>query len=305
MPETAGHHVPVRGTQSFVGVMSAVWKRPSLTGFEVLWRWLVGGPVVVLVAWEAMRIQRIVPVDTSALEAMTVFKPVDAAQTLSLVASALLPAILHVALWLAPLGLIAWAVVAAFGRTYVLRRLDSQLVPKPGALLVLGGLRIVVLLAVYGVWFWGVQFAGQAAVTGPVVHGGEPNLVLYAAMLICGTLALFVAWAATGWLLDIAPVLAMIRGIGAMESLRQAWKLGPLRGKLVEINLVMGIIRIALLVLALVFSACPLPFESVATQDFLVHWSMGVGVLYLLASDYFHVVRTAAYISLCRVYEVA
>jgi hypothetical protein len=305
VPETAGHHVPVRGTQSFVGVMAAVWKRPLLTGFEVLWRWLVGIPVVALVAWETMRIERVVPVDTRALEAMTVFKPVDAAQTLSLVASALLPAILHVALWLVPLALIAWAVVAAFGRTHVLRRLDPQLVPKPGTLLILGSLRIVVLLAVYGVWYWGVQFAGQTAVTGPVTHGGEPNLVLYAAMLICGTLALFVAWAATGWLLDIAPVLAMIRGIGAMESLRQAWKLGPLRGKLVEINLVMGIVRIALLVLALVFSACPLPFESVATQDFLVHWSMGVGVLYLLASDYFHVVRTAAYVSLCRVYEVA
>ena len=37
---------PVRGTQSFVGVMTAVWRRPSLAGLEIAWRWLVG--VVVL-----------------------------------------------------------------------------------------------------------------------------------------------------------------------------------------------------------------------------------------------------------------
>ena len=45
--------------------------------------------------------------------------------------------------------------------------------------------------------------------------------------------------------------------------------------KLVEINLVMGIVKIALMVLALVFSACPLPFESVATPEFLTWWWMG------------------------------
>jgi hypothetical protein len=295
----------IRGTQSFVGVMSAVWKRPALTGFEVLWRWLVGAPLVAVIVWQGMRIWNTVPVDTHALAEMTVFRPVDAAGTLSTAASALWPAVAQIALWLVPIALVAWIVVSAFGRTHVMRRLDTQLMPRPWVLLVLGGLRIFVLLAVYALWYGGVRLAGQWAVTGPTSQGGEPNLVLYAAMLICGTLALFVAWAASGWLFDIAPVLAMLRGIGVVDSLRQAARLGPLRGKLIEINLVMGIVKIALIVLAMVFSACPLPFESVATQGFLVRWSIGVGVLYLLASDYFHVVRTAAYVSLCRVYEEA
>jgi hypothetical protein len=77
--------------------------------------------------------------------------------------------------------------------------------------------------------------------------------------------------------------------------LRAAVRLGPLRAKLVEINLVMGIVKVALVVLALVFSSCPLPFESVESQTFLMWWWTGVGVLYLIASDYFHVVRSAAY----------
>ena len=255
--------------------------------------------------WEALRIGNAVPLDTHALAAMTVFKPVDAVGTLSAAMSSLLPAVTQIARWFVPLALVGWMIVSAFGRTIVMRRLDTQLVPRPWTLFVLGALRIFILLVVYGLWYGGVQLAGRWAVMGPISQGGEPNLVLYAALLICGTLALFVAWAASGWLFDIAPVLAMLRGLGVVGSLLQAGRLGPLRGKLIEINLVMGIVRIALIVLAMVFSACPLPFESVETQEFLVNWSIGVALLYLLASDYFHVVRAAAYVSLCRVYEEA
>jgi len=82
-------------------------------------------------------------------------------------------------------------------------------------------------------------------------------------------------------------------------------RLGPLRGKLVEINLVMGIVKIALIVLAMVFSACPLPFESVTTPEFLAWWWAGVTVLYLVASDFFHVARLVGYLELWRTYESA
>ena len=80
------------------------------------------------------------------------------------------------------------------------------------------------------------------------------------------------------------------------QSLRAATD-GAAAGKLFEINLVMGIVKIALVVLAMVFSATPLPFETYATQTFLLGWWAGVTVLYLLASDFFHVVRAAAYLA--------
>ena len=76
-----------------------------------------------------------------------------------------------------------------------------------------------------------------------------------------------------------------------------------MRGKLIEINMVMNIVRIALIVLAMVFSASPLPFSSVETQTFLTCWWAGVGLVYLGMSDYFHVVRSAAYLSLWRAYD--
>jgi hypothetical protein len=88
-----------------------------------------------------------------------------------------------------------------------------------------------------------------------------------------------------------------------LASLRGAVHSGRLRAKLVEINLVMGIVKVSLIVLGMVFSACPLPFASVESRTFLVWWTIGVGVLYLVASDYFHVVRVAAYQALYQVYE--
>ena len=71
--------------------------------------------------------------------------------------------------------------------------------------------------------------------------------------------------------------------------------------QLIETNLVMGITKVALLVLAMVFSACPLPFASVETQEFLTCWWIGVGVWWLVASDYFHVVRNVETLRLLRV----
>jgi hypothetical protein len=65
----------------------------------------------------------------------------------------------------------------------------------------------------------------------------------------------------------------------------------------------MGIVKIALIVLALVFSACPLPFESVATPAFMAWWYVGVTVIYLIASDFFHVVHLVAYLQLWQVYD--
>jgi hypothetical protein len=133
--------------------------------------------------------------------------------------------------------------------------------------------------------------------------GGEPNLVGYFSLVIVATLGLFTLWAVVSWALSVAPLLAMLKGLGVGGSLAAAFRLGPLKSKLVEINLVMGIVKIALIVLAMVFSATPLPFESVTTPEFLFWWWAGVTVLYFLGSDFFHVARQVAYLQLWRAYE--
>ena len=162
---------------------------------------------------------------------------------------------------------------------------------------------MVALLGSFLVWFWGMEWAAGVTVTGPIATGGEPNLVGYFALAIVGTLGLFMLWAVVSWALSVAPLLAMLRGLGVGGSLAAAFRVGPVRSKLVEINLVMGIVKIALIVLALVFSASPLPFESVTTPEFLFWWWLLVTGVYFVASDFFHVARQVAYLQLWRAYE--
>jgi hypothetical protein len=293
----------VRGTQSFVHTLSECWRRPSLTALEVLWRWLFGIPALLLLWHEAVKILNATPVDIAALRRMTVVDPMGSAETIAQALAVLVPPVWQVAVWLVPLLLVGWVVVSSLGRTVLLRRTDGRLHARPMTLMVLQALRIVALAGSFVVWFLCVQWVGRVTILGQLSVGGEPNLVGYFALVIVATLGLFTLWAVVSWVLSVAPLLAMLRGLGVGESLAAAFRLGPLKGKLVEINLVMGIVKIALIVLAMVFSATPLPFENVTTPEFLLWWWVGVTVLYLLASDFFHVARLVAYLELWRAYE--
>jgi hypothetical protein len=215
----------------------------------------------------------------------------------------LTPAVLPVLLWLVPLALVLRTAAVSFERAALLRRLDVQAQPKRGVLFVLSALRTGALLIALALWLLGVRWANSFTITSPASAGREPNVVLFCAIVVFGTLALFMVWASSIWVLDAAIVFAAERESGAFASIRGALRLGQARSKFVEINLVMGIVKVELIILAMVFSSCPLPFESVESQTFLVYWWVGVGVLYVLASDFFHVVRTAAYLTLYRAYE--
>jgi hypothetical protein len=251
-------------------------------------------------ATQALGVWRKAQIDTTALRQISLLDPMSAAATLTQAAMQLLPPLLRVAEWLAPLLLVAWIVVSSFGRVAVLRRFDAQLHARPATLMLLQAARMAALLGSFALWFVSLQAAAVVALNGPIAAGNEPNLVLYCAIVIVATLGMFTLWAIVSWVFSVAPLLAMLGNLGAAASLAAAFRLGPLRSKLVEINLVMGIVKIALIVLAMVASACPLPFESVATTQFMASWYAGVTVLYLIASDLFHVVRLVAYLELWR-----
>jgi hypothetical protein len=294
---------PVRGTQSFVGVMTEVWRRPSLTGLEIGWRWLVGG-IALYVAAVALGSYGVgVNVDVSGLQNLSVFQPVAAIQSIHALAHSIWGYTIPMLRWMVPSVIVLWLVVAAVGRTVVYRRLDATLQGRRFAVLVLGAIRAGLLAAAWGLWLYGVRLAVRISITGPAARQVEPSIVLFCAMLIVGSLAIYVLWAAVSWPFYLAPLLAMQLGLGPGGALKAAFRSGAVRGKLIEINMVMNIVRIALIVLAMVFSASPLPFSSVETQTFLNCWWGGVGLVYLGMSDYFHVVRSAAYLSLWRAYN--
>ncbi len=305
----------VRGTQSFVHTLSSCWRRPWLTALEVAWRWAVGIPALVLIVWQAKgalleATHGTLDPATLGLDSVLLHDvvgalsadPLGAAGKLSRAAGLVWPGFVHFGIWLLPLLLVAWVVISSLGRTLVLRRADRRLSARPGTLMLLQAIRLTVLWAAFLGWFEAIGWSAGVAINGPIATGQEPNLVLYSALVIVTTLGLFTAWGFVSWVLSMAPLLAMLKNLDARASLRAATKLGPVRGKLVEINLVMGIVKIALIVLAMVFSATPLPFEDVTTPGFLAWWWAGVTLFYLLASDFFHVARLVAYLNLWRAY---
>ncbi len=137
--------VPLRGTQSFVGVMAAIWKRPGLLGLELLWRWSTAAPLLWLAGWAGARALHGVHVDFAALAAMTAFKPVEVGATLEQQGAVLVPVLKPLLRWLVPLALLLWAVAASLGRTAIWRRLYPDLESRYAVLFGLGLLRAVLL----------------------------------------------------------------------------------------------------------------------------------------------------------------
>lgn len=307
----------VRGTQTIVHTLAHCWARPSLTLIEVAWRWAFGIPALLLLWVEGHKLlfaatggtmrAAALGLDSALLSdpvgALT-GRPMEAAEKFAVAGSLLLPGVLRSALWVAPLLLIGWVVFSAVGRDLLLRRADPAMHQRRATLMVLQLLRMVLLAGVLALWYAMLQWSAHYAVTGPIARNEDPNLVLYCALLICSTLGLFVMWATVSWVLFVAPLVAMLQDLGAAASMRAAFHLGPLKAKLVETNLVMGIVKIALLVLLMVFSASPLPFQQQTSSTFLLWWWAGVTVVYLLWSDFFQVVRLVGYLDLWRAYSV-
>ena len=165
-------------------------------------------------------------------------------------------------------------------------------------LILLQLLRISALVAVCVGWYRAIGWAAEATLS-----SAAPNLVAWSAWVICLTLGIFVLWALLSWIFSIAPLLAMLEGTGVCRSLARSLRLGPLTAKLVEVNLVLGIVRLALIVLAMVFSAIPLPFEADMTGTALYAWWALVTLLYLVACDFFQVARLAAFVHFWRLYH--
>jgi hypothetical protein len=285
----------LRGTQSLVHTVADCWSRSSLLALEVAWRWLFGIPALLLAYHEAVRILATTADQLRATEIdqFTLQDPMRGVVMIADAFAVLKAPVLHTLIWLAPLLAIGWSTTSSIGRNLVLRRYDSGVLMKPLQLFALHLLRVIALGGSFIGWFFAIRWAADYALS-----GSEPNLVLYCALVICLSLGIFTFWALLSWIFSIAPLLLLLENCGISASLYRSLRLGPLTGKLVEINLVMGIIKLALIVLAMVFSATPLPFESVMQGPPFYLWWCLVTLLYLAASDFFQVVRLVAFLQL-------
>jgi hypothetical protein len=291
---------PLRGTQSLVGQMGWVFERPSLTAIEVAWRWFFGIPFLFVCWRQARLILAALPLEASGLDAMDAQNPWVAAVQLAHAWALYRPHVAAELRWLLPLAALAWVVVSGLGRSLLLKRLEQSLRFRPGAMIAMQAAWLALFVAT--TWGW-LRLIGWAAAT-HIAVAGEPDLVGFSFWAIFLSLGFFTAWALVSWPVAIAPILMLLEDCSPAQALMRSLRLGkPFTGKLVEINLVMGIVKLALLVLAMVLSAAPLPFSDQLGSGTL-HWiTAGAAIFYLVASDYFQVVRLKGFIEFWKMFR--
>lgn len=291
---------PVRGTQTSVEQMGWVFKRPSLTLLEVAWRWVFGIPMLLICHRQWLQILAVHPLDDSGFTSVDKQNPWIASVQLANVWNYYQPHVLAVLIWLVPIGAVVWAVISGIGRNIVIRRIDSSLPFRPIAMIVLQAAWLVLLCLTFWTWFSCMRWVADTHIS----ISGEPELVGYFIWVITLTLAFFAFFALISWALSIAPLLLLLEKRSVTGALAESVKLGKeFTSKLTEINLVMGIVKLALIVLTMVFSAAPLPFSDQLGPEALRMVNAGAIVFYLVSNDYFQVVRLKGFMEFWRTYR--
>ena len=283
----------IRGTQTIVGQMGWVFARPSLTVLEVLWRWVFGVPVLAVCYLQVQRIFALLPPDATGLSDFDITNPWMSSVKVAVAWDIYRPHVLEVLRWLAPAAALAWIVLSGIGRNLVLKRMERRLPFRPMGMIVLQAAWLAVLGLTCWAWWTSINWAAATHIG----NGSDPDLVGYATWAIFLSLGFFALWAVVSWWVTIAPMLLLLEDRTVLGSLRQSLKLGKaFTGKLVEINMVMGIVKLCLVVLAMVFSAVMLPFANQVGLSTLHEEWLIVSVFYFIASDYFHVARLKGFL---------
>ena len=291
---------PVRGTQSMVRQMGWVFRRPSLTGIEVAWRWIFGAPLLYVCFLQVQKILAALPLDTAGLDSLDITNPWLSAVKVGAAWQMYEPHVARVFAWLGPIAALAWIVLSGVGRNLVLKRMEPVVPLRPVSMMTLQAAWLGVLVLTLWGWWSCLNWAAAR----DIGNGAEPDLVGYFGWVIFLTIGFFAVWAVVSWVVAIAPMLVLLERRSVVSALRESTRLGKaFTSKLIEINLVMGIVTLALCVLALVFSSALVPFaDQIGTSPLEIEW-VAVSIFYFVASDYFQVVRLKQFVEFWRVFR--
>lgn len=230
-----------------------------MTALEVAWRWLFGIPFLAICWMQARKVLSAVPPENAGLTSLNLSNPWLLSIKLATAWEIYEPHALSALRWLAPAAAVAWVVVSALGRNLVMKRMEPRIPFRPIGMAVLQAASLGMIALAGLTWYRGV---GWAAAT-KIGNGSEPDLVGYTVWVVFLSLGLVSVWAVVSWVVTIAPVIALLEDCGAGVALARSFKLGRgFAAKLVEINFVMSIVRLALVVLAMVFSSVLIPFSG-------------------------------------------
>jgi hypothetical protein len=280
--------------------MGTCFRRPGLVALEVLWKWSFGVPLLAVVLAHARRIREAVAASPQAPAAVDFSNPWTAAAQIAALGHAYEPHIAALLSWLLPLAIVGWVLFSGVGRAALLAWMERGARFRPLAMMALQAAHLALLALVVVGWARSVAWATAAHFP----DAGEPDLVSYSAWVIFLSLGFFTLWALLSWPLAVAPVVMLKQNCSPWAALGHSFRLGKaFTAKLVEISLVMGIVRLALLVLAMVFSAVPLPFRDELGQETLQTVALAAVAFYFLASDFFQVVRLRSFLEFWKIFR--
>lgn len=283
----------VRGTQSGISQLGWVMRRPLLIALEVSWRWLFGVPLLFVCWTQAQQILAALPPETTGITGLSIANPWVSSVKLAAAWDMYRPPVFAVLVWLAPAAALAWIVLSAIGRNLVLRRMEPRAPFRPVAMMAVQAAWLGLLALTCWAWYASISWAAATHIG----NGAEPDLIGYTIWVIFLSLGFFTLWGIINWSVAIVPMLLLLEDRSVAAALRDSLRLGrPFSSKLVEINLVMSIVKVALIVLAMVFSSVLIPFaDELGMGALRVEWLI-VSAAYFLASDYFHVVRLKIFV---------
>jgi hypothetical protein len=291
---------PVRATQKLVDQMGWVFRHPSTVAVEIAWRWLFGAPFLWVCFWQAKKILTLLPPSYTGLSNLDSQNPWVAVVQLADVWSRYEPYVTRTLTWLVPAAAIVWSVVSGIGRGLVLKRIEPGLRFRPVAMIALQAGWLALLGLVFWGWFHCIQWVAATHIT----PDGDADLVGYAIWAIFLSLGFFTLWALVSWPFAVAPMLMLLEDRSAGSAYVVSFRLGrAFASKLMEINLVMGIVKLALIVLAMVFSAAPLPFSDELGPSAMHFVWAGSTLFYLVVSDFFQVVRLKGFVELWKYFR--
>ena len=291
---------PVRATQRLVDQMGWAFRRPSLTILEIAWRWIFGIPLLAICWHQGTKILAALPPDSTGMKDLDTQNPWVAAVQLADVWGRYASPVAHVLAWLIPAASAAWIVLSGLGRSLVLKRLEPQVRFRPLAMMALQAGWLIILGLVFSGWLHSIQWVASTHISST----GEADLIGYSIWAIFLSLGFFTLWALVSWPFAVAPMLLLLEERGTLSALGGSFRLGrTFNSKLMEVNLVMGIVKLALIVLAMVFSAAPLPFSDELGPDSMHFVFAGATIFYLVASDYFHVVHLKSFVEFWRTFR--
>jgi len=294
----------VRGTQLLVEHISEVFRRPSLAAIEIAWRWLFGIPFLLVCRRQVQQILAAYPLDASGAGSIDAQNPWVAATQLSSAATYYAPHVAHVLRWLLPAAAAAWIALSGIGRSFLLHRMGTDRAARmpfrPIAIAALQAAWLVLLAVTLFGWLRSMQWNAAAH----FAVNAEPDLIGYFIWAIFLSLGFFTAFALVSWMPAIAAILALAEGRSAFSALGASLRLGKaFTSKLAEVNLVLGIVKLALLVVAMVFSAAPLPFSDELGPGAMRAVFAVSAVFFLVADDFFQVVRLKAFAEFWRIFR--